>query len=127
MLSTRLFHFAPDGFFDPFPYYDIIDENGNNIGIAYKTYWHYIGQYLQATFFWLFLWTQRQWAYEGRWLFWLWVAAIADYCIRYGQEFINVFGWGVNFSDLRLTIVFAVIVRRILIEKRQWNSKTSSL
>lgn len=119
---TRLFWFLPKGFFDPFPLYDIIDpKTGENVGIAYKTYGHYIGIRLMAISWWIFLWLQPKWSYEGRWLFWLWVVGIADYCIRYSQDFIVVFGFNMNYTDI-LSVIFALLVLR-RIKFAQW-SKT---
>lgn len=101
-------------YFDPFLLYDILDKDGNNVGISYQSYAYAALNHISAV---LFLWAPhfilkrddiKILLYNFRCIEFV---SILDFGIRYEHPWFYIGNYGVEFTDAKIILWFIYIVR----------------
>lgn len=90
-------------YIDPFPFYTILDKNGNEIGITLQSYIHGISMHLIVMVL-MFLLSSIAKYDLGKLIakfFWLEVLSLLDYFLIFEHPIFNVL-WGIEFTDFKL-------------------------
>lgn len=105
-------------YFDPFPFYDILDADGNEIGITLQSYIYFISSHvvLMTLFHLLYRFSGAKYAQLFTAFFLLQCASLVDFLLIYEHPIFYLAGYGVEFTDFKLIAYTYLIV--------QWNLKS---
>lgn len=105
-------------YFDPFPFYEIVDANGVEIGITVQSYIYGISVHLfvMILFYLLVQISNNKLFYLFGTLFWLEVLSLVDYLLIYEHPIFHLGSYGVEFTDFKIILYTYFIIR--------WNQQT---
>lgn len=98
-------------YFDPFPFYDIVDQAGNNIGITLQAYVYVISQHANVMVL-LYLLAESVNSSLGKLinkLFIVEILSLIDFFLIYEHSFCRVLGYGIEFTDIKI-ILYAYFI-----------------
>jgi hypothetical protein len=105
-------------YFDPFPFYNIVDQSGKNVGITLQSYIYGISTHaiVLALFHLLSIFSSPKYSQLFGVFFLLEVAGLIDYLLIYEHPIFHLWSYGVEFTDIKIIFYTYFIIR--------WNHQT---
>jgi hypothetical protein len=100
-------------YFDPFPFYNITDQEGHNVGITLQSYIWGISNHVvtMALFHLLTVFASAKYSQLFGIFFLLECASLVDYLLIYEHSLFNLWSYGVEFTDIKIILYTYFIIR----------------
>jgi hypothetical protein len=103
LVSMKAFSWFPEyHYIDPFPFYELLDSEGNEVGISIRMFVQYLSY--NVFFGCIFLYCGREHPNETfwRWLFAFEVVEAFDFWLHYNEPYFYILGYGIEYYDFKL-------------------------
>lgn len=98
-------------YFDPFPFYDIVDKDGNNVGITLQSFWFMLSGHFIMVMFWNYIMKRSNNEKPLFFLFkWFELASFLDFFLLYEQSFCRIGFFGIEITDFKLIGYFTFYI-----------------
>jgi len=107
---NRITDWLPQSHINPFPFYNIV-YNGQKIGLSWQSYFYFIDLHLIMILFWNYCFKRMA---KMAQLFYFYraveIVALFDFLLIYEKPFMYIGHYGLEFTDFRVLIYFALYI-----------------
>lgn len=121
LFCNRITSWLPEyDFIDPFPFHQILDENGQPEGITLQAYWYMLAIHLG----WIILWVREvlrkdKYSLLFKWFLVIEALSLADFFLRFEKSFTTWGMYEVEFTDFKIVAYVFCIA---LYKRKLWKT-----
>lgn len=104
----RFTELYPDRYLRPFPFFELPTIDGKPGTIHATAYGYFIHEYVYYIMIWLFCIITTKYKQQFQIILCLELFDLVDFLLRYNQSFMDLLGWPIEYTDLKMASYFLI-------------------